>query len=176
MLPRDKNLPSEPAKESNLPSTTPMDRQVGYPRGYGYPDYTIEAFDEGGFDLHKYLRVIFKRRWLIFGFIGVATLIGLTATFLTTPIYRATATLQIDREAASVVQVEGLQTSENLGDPQFYQTQYELLQSRTLAEKAVTSLGLADDRKFLATSGQSVLGWGRGLLSSWFNPLPRGRG
>lgn len=172
MLPRDTNPPSEPAKESNLPSPATMDRQIGYPRGYGYPEHSAESFEEGGFDLRKYMRVLFKHRWLIAGFIGVAALVGLTATFLMTPIYRATATLQIDREAASVVQVEGLQTNENLGDPQFYQTQYELLQSRTLAEKAVASLGLADDPDFVAASGPSVLGWVRSAVSSWLRPAP----
>ena len=92
--------------------------------------------------------MVVKHRWLILGFIGVCVLIGLIATYLATPIFQATATLQIDREAANVVEVGGLQPTENVWDPHFYQTQYELLQSRTLAEKAVSDLGLADDQAF----------------------------
>lgn len=170
MLPRDANVPADPAKDPNLPTTTLTGRAVGYPRPYGYSDATVDAFDNDGFDIRKYLRILYKRRWLILGFMGVATLIGVIASYLMTPIYQSTATLQIDREAASVVQVEGLQTTENLGDPQFYQTQYELLQSRTLAEKAVASLGLADDQAFLVKTSQSPLTWLRGVVASLINP------
>lgn len=169
MLPRDPNALSGPAKESHSPPAIAGERAVGYPR-YGYSDYPVDAIDGEGFDLRKYLRVILKHRWLILSAIGVCVLIGLITTFLMTPIYQATATLQIDREAANVVQVEGLQTTENIGDPQFYQTQYELLQSRTLAEKTVASLGLADDQAFLVKQGQSPLAWARGLVTSLFNP------
>jgi polysaccharide biosynthesis transport protein len=166
MLPFDPNAASGPAKESHSPPAVAAERAVGYPR-YGYSDFTADALDDG-LDLRKYLRVIIKRRRLILGVIGVCILLGLIATFLMTPIYQATATLQIDREAANVVQVEGLQTSENLGDPQFYQTQYELLQSRTLAEKTVASIGLADDQAFLIKGTQSPLAWIRSSLASLF--------
>ncbi len=133
--PNSNALP-EPPKQSNLPAPI-AERSLGYPR-YGYSDFTDHARDDDAFDLRKYLNVIIKRWRLVLGIIGVFTLIGLIANFLMTPIYQATATLQIDREAANVVQIEGLQTTENLGDPQFYQTQYELLKSRALAEKTVS--------------------------------------
>jgi len=169
MLPRNPNALPGPDKESHAPPALAAENAVGYPR-YGYADYTADALDSDGFDLRKYLRVILKHRWLILGIIGVCVLVGMVATFLMTPIYQATATLQIDREAADVVQVEGLQTTENLGDPQFYQTQYELLQSRTLAEKTVSSLGLADDQAFLVKQGQSPVAWVRSVVASLLNP------
>lgn len=171
MLPRDLNAQPEPPREPAAPPAVVADRALAYPR-YGYSDFATDGIDDDGFDLRKYLRVILKHRWLILSFIAVSLLLGLIATYLMTPIYQATATLQIDREAASVVQVEGLQTSENIGDPQFYQTQYELLQSRTLAEKTVASLGLADDQAFLVKSAQSPIGWIRGLFGAMFSPAP----
>ena len=167
--PNSNALP-EPPKQSNLPAPI-AERSLGYPR-YGYSDFTDHARDDDAFDLRKYLNVIIKRWRLVLGIIGVFTLIGLIANFLMTPIYQATATLQIDREAANVVQIEGLQTTENLGDPQFYQTQYELLKSRALAEKTVSSFGLAEDRAFLVKGRQSPLAWIRSLVVSLFNPPP----
>ena len=124
---------------------------MGYPRTPGYPGYPemVDGADADGFDFRKYLRILYKHRLVIAGCLGISLLLSLIATFLMTPIYQATATLQIDREAANVVQVEGLQTSENVGDPQFYQTQYELLQSRALGERAVAAIGLADAPKFV---------------------------
>src|SRR5690606_28777757 len=67
----------------------------------------------------------------------------LLVTLLTPPVYRATTTLQIDREAMRVVQVEGMQSPEAANSGDFYQTQYELLQSRALAERTADTLDLA---------------------------------
>lgn len=165
MLPSNSTLPE--ARDPRLPAPA-AGRAVGYPRAPGYPGYPelVDAGDVDGFDFRKYLRILHKHRWIIAGCAGISLLLSLIATFLMTPIYQATATLQIDREAANVVQVEGLQTSENVGDPQFYQTQYELLQSRALAEKAVAAIGLADDPKFVIKAPQSVLGWIRSSVGS----------
>lgn len=165
MLPSNSTLPD--ARDPHLPATA-AGRAVGYLRAPGYPGYPelVDGTDAEGFDFRKYLRILHKHRWVIAGCIGTSLLLSLIATFLMTPIYQATATLQIDREVANVVQVEGLQTSENVGDPQFYQTQYELLQSRALAERAVAAIGLADDPKFVVKAPQSVLGWLRSLVFS----------
>ena len=163
MLPS--NTASPDPRDPHLPATAGM-RAVGYPRAPGYPAYPdLVDGDAEGFDFRKYLRILHKHRLIIAGCLGISLLLSLIATFLMTPIYEATATLQIDREAANVVQVEGLQTSENVGDPQFYQTQYELLQSRALAERAVAAIGLADDPNFVVKTPQSVLGWLRSAVA-----------
>jgi polysaccharide biosynthesis transport protein len=125
----------------------PMDYQRP---GGGYPYYAqIDVPEEKlGFDLYKYLRIITKYRWLIVGVTTTALAIAIVLTFLMTPIYRATSSIQIDREAMSVVKVDGIQPDERQGGNEFYQTQYELLASRSLAERVVTTLGLANDRQF----------------------------
>jgi capsular exopolysaccharide synthesis family protein len=168
MLPSNSTLPD--ARDPHLPATA-AGRAVGYHRAPGYPGYPelVDGAETEGFDFRKYLRILHKHRWVIAGCIGTSLLLSLIATFLMTPIYQATATLQIDREVANVVQVEGLQTSENVGDPQFYQTQYELLQSRALAERAVAAIGLADDPKFVVKAPQSVLGWLRSAVGGVFS-------
>ncbi|MFZ5672254.1 MAG: GumC family protein [Pseudomonadota bacterium] len=173
MLPSNSISPD--ARDSHLP-TAAGGRAVGYPRAPGYPGYPemVDGADADGFDFRKYLRILVKHRWVILGSLGICLLLSLIATFLMTPIYQATATLQIDREAANVVQVEGLQTSENVGDPQFYQTQYELLQSRALAERAVAAIGLAEDQKFVVKAPMSVLGWIRAAIGSVFSPAQAG--
>ena len=106
MFPRDTNIPVDPSKDGNLPTTVHTGRAVGYPRPYGYPDAPADAFDGDGFDIRKYLRILYKRRWLILGCMGVSALLGIIASYLMTPIYQAIATLQIDREAASLVQID----------------------------------------------------------------------
>src|SRR4051812_35949504 len=72
-------------------------------RGYGaYEWFGDEQQDEGGIDLHKYLRILAKHWLVVAGVIIFAIAIGVAQTLLTTPIYTATATMQIDRETAKV--------------------------------------------------------------------------
>src|SRR5690606_34040188 len=70
--------------------------------------------------------------------------LALLVTLLSPAVYRATTTLQIDREAMQIVQVEGMAPQEAANSGDFYQTQYELLQSRSLAERVADSLNLAN--------------------------------
>jgi capsular exopolysaccharide synthesis family protein len=100
--------------------------------------------DEDEIDLLAYWQILQKRRWLVLGVLASILALTLLVTLLTPPVYRATTTLQIDREAAQIVQVEGMEAPEAANSGDFYQTQYELLQSRALAERTVDTLKLAD--------------------------------
>jgi succinoglycan biosynthesis transport protein ExoP len=100
--------------------------------------------DEDEIDLLAYWQILLKRRWLVLGILVSILALTLLITLLTPPVYRATATLQIDREAMQVVQVEGMQAPEAANSGDFYQTQYELLQSRALAERVVDTMNLAN--------------------------------
>ncbi len=105
-------------------------------------------------DLAVYWRLVRKHRFLILGcFLGVLA-IGAALTLLMTPIYTATATLQINREADRVFNSESVRPSESLVQgEEFFQTQYGLLRSRSLAERVVESLGLASSDASLKAMG-----------------------
>ena len=110
-----------------------------------------------GVDLAVYWRIAMKHRFLILGcFIGVLAL-GAALTLLMTPKYTAVATLQIDREAARVFNSEeGVTPSETLiQGEEFFQTQYGLLRSRSLAERVIENLGLASSDQALESLGIS---------------------
>ncbi len=138
--------------------------QGGLPSAYhqsgnGYPYYpNYDRVDENstGFDFYKYVRVLTKYRWLIVGTLLTSLLVAVAITFLMTPVFRATASVQIDRESMNIVKVDGLQPEDTQGGPEFYQTQYELLASRSLAERVVSTLGLANDDSFNAQSSSLV--------------------
>jgi capsular exopolysaccharide synthesis family protein len=113
-----------------------------------------EPQEQTAFDLAVYWRLALKHRILILGCFLGALAIGAALTLLMTPIYTATATLQIDREAARVVTSEDVTPRENMvmGE-EFFQTQYGLLRSRSLSERVVESLGLASSDQALASLG-----------------------
>src|SRR5690606_13493364 len=102
--------------------------------------------DDDEIDLLAYWQILLKRRWLVLGIMASVLALALLVTLLSPAIYRATTTLQIDREAMQIVQVEGMAPQEAANSGDFYQTQYELLQSRSLAERVADSLNLANSK------------------------------
>lgn len=108
---------------------------------------------ETEFNLLRYWQVLARWRWLIASCVAVAMVVGVIVTLLMPPIYRATATVEIDREAPKVVDNGSVQPTQVFDNEQFYQTQYGLLKSRSLAERVVASLNLADDPTFLRQTG-----------------------
>lgn len=123
------------------------------PFGPGGATQASSAFMGGpdnGIDLAEYWRLAVKHRFLILGTLLAALILGAVVTLLMTPVYRASTTLQIDREAARVLNVDDVQPQESLVQgEEFFQTQYGLLRSRSLAERVVDSLGLATSNAFL---------------------------
>ena len=92
-----------------------------------------------------YWRILVKRKWTVLATLAMVLVIGLVNTLLTTPIYRSTAVMQLERTSLQVVQ-EGTVNAPNeygQGD-EFQRTQIELLRSRALAERVASKLGLAE--------------------------------
>ncbi len=102
------------------------------------------AETEDTIDLLSYWHILLKRRWTVLGVLAIIFLTSLVGTLLTTPIYRATSILQIERQSMQVMDVQGVMPTEDIYADDFYQTQYELLKSRALAQRVVSQLGLAE--------------------------------
>jgi polysaccharide biosynthesis transport protein len=132
---------------------------LGEPRYVGAPGAGEGVGDGLSFTmlLHKYAAIAVKHRILVAAICAAALLLGFAITYATTPIYRATATIQIDREAAKVVKVQDVPdiTVDSGDDIRFYQTQYDLLRSRSLAEHVAENLDLANAGDFLSPKSRS---------------------
>jgi succinoglycan biosynthesis transport protein ExoP len=103
--------------------------------------------------LTQYLRIATRWRWLILGSIVFAVLIGIVLTLLATPLYTATTRIEIAREAGRIVETRDVQPESSAFDQEFYQTQYGLLSSRSLAQRVARELRLADNPEFFAHFG-----------------------
>jgi succinoglycan biosynthesis transport protein ExoP len=109
-----------------------------------------EPREGGAFSLLHYVNLAVKHRWLLLCALVLGLAAGVVATLLTTPVYRASATIQIDEEPAKVVAVESQRTAQTASAAdKFYQTQYELLKSHALAQRVVAREGLANNARFL---------------------------
>lgn len=94
-------------------------------------------------DLQHYLRILRKHKWPIVLFTAICTGLAAYYAYTATPIYSATSTLLIEQQKANIVNFEELYDVDS-GNTDYYQTQYELLQSRSLAQKVIDTLGLWD--------------------------------
>lgn len=132
------------------------------------PDFiTIqqEQQDAEGIDLRAYWGVLVRRKWTVLLFLAIVLLAAVTATFLMTPMYRASLTVQINTDTIKVVQFQGVTPTENpWNKDEFYNTQYELLQSRSLAETVVAELKLTQNPVFRRFAEASEENDGPGLL------------
>ena len=105
--------------------------------------------------LVQYWQVFLRWKWVIAGILAAALAIALIVTLLTTPVYTATARVDISREQKNVTSVEGLESREAFRDDEFYQTQYSLLEARSLAERVVRARNLASNDAFFEAHGVS---------------------
>lgn len=113
--------------------------------------------EDGGLDLLKYWHIIVKRKWTVLSVFIIVLLTGMMMTMLTTPTFRASATLQIERQSQRVVSVPGVDAVENPYDYEFYETQFQLLRSRSMSEKVAADLD-PEDPVFAVMGAPSPLG------------------
>ena len=96
--------------------------------------------------LRDLLRIFLKRKWTILSIFAVSALFSVVMTYLAPPVYRASTTIQIERFTARVLDFKEVSPGESndywSDGSDFYATNYELLKSRTLAERAVEDIGL----------------------------------
>jgi capsular exopolysaccharide synthesis family protein len=111
----------------------------------------------GGMPLiRQYLRIALRWRYVILGVAAICLILGLIITFLMTPQYTATSTIEISRESSQVTNFQGVERETSVADQEFYQTQYGLLRSRVLAERVATQLRLTEDAKFFERFGADM--------------------
>jgi polysaccharide biosynthesis transport protein len=103
--------------------------------------------------IRQYLRIAMRWRYVILGVTAACVIIGLVATLLMTPRYTARVKIEISRESAQVTNFQGVERETSVADQEFYQTQYGLLEARSLAERVALQLKLVDDPKFFERFG-----------------------
>lgn len=106
-----------------------------------------QLFDDDIIDLRQYFRVLNRYKWGIIGLaIAMSVLVGLV-TFSMTPIYSAQSTLLIESSDADVVSIEEVYGLESASD-EYFQTQFEILKSRSLIAATIEKANLLDNKTF----------------------------
>lgn len=144
------------------------------------PDFMYEAEPESAVDLRKIWSAIWRNRWIIVAIMAASIALGMLSLSLSNPMYRASASIEINNQPIKVLGTEDAQ--QNGGSQEtdrMLQTQIDILHSRALAKQVATDLNLVADQRFLAAQEitgppaarqQSVI---RALESNLLVLLPR---
>ena len=96
--------------------------------------------EEREIHLRDYLRTIYKRRYTVYTFFIIVFAVVVIGTFSTTPVYKSTTEVLIEKvEPSNLSMMYPYYFSY---DPAFYETQYQLIKSASVAQKVVETLDL----------------------------------
>jgi len=118
--------------------------------------------------IREYMRVLHKRRRTVTTAFLLVVMTVTLVTFTTVPVYESKVRLLIESENPSVVNIKEV-AQEGQGRGDYYTTQYNILQSRSLARKTIDQLGLwylgnspssmSDIRRLIRTGVDALAGW-----------------
>src|SRR5688572_11606481 len=91
--------------------------------------------------LGDYAKALYKRRWIAATVFLIVFISAVVYTFTATPIFEARTQLLIEIADPNVVAFKEV-IEEGQPNPDYYQTQYNILRSRALARRTIDSLGL----------------------------------
>jgi polysaccharide biosynthesis transport protein len=109
-------------------------------------------------DARRHWAMIHKRRAIVFTCLGVSLLVATIYNYTSRPVYQANAQILIDRDTPKVLPNKELVDIVQAG-ADYYQTQYQLLRGRMLAERVVEKLDLQRSDEFL--TGPMLSPWER---------------
>src|SRR5437016_9524030 len=125
----------------------------GSPHSPAFPVLGIDVQDfESLRCLPIYWNIVNKRRWTIVTVAFIATLLVAIDSFRTTPIYEATARLDIEADTPQIQSLNDLYRQAPT-DEAFMGTQIQVLESDNLAQQTIEQLGLARDATWALARG-----------------------
>ena len=98
-------------------------------------------------DLRDYWRVLIKHRWIVITFLLVVVTTVVIYSLTMIPIYRATAQILIEKTNPNILSMQELVVMDPSGTD-FYQTQYKILESRSIAQEVIKRLDLTQHPEF----------------------------
>ena len=118
----------------------------------------IEHEPEKEVHLRDYLNVILRRKWVVLIFLISVIVTTAIFTFTMIPVYQSTAVIKIEKGTPSILSLNGSNVN--------YDTQYEILKSRSLAAMVVKNLNLTENKNFLPVKSKTEK-----LLNTIFDPV-----
>ena len=131
---------------------------------------SFDLFDEQeqAIDLKAYWYIVKRHLWSILGLATMAALLATLMVYDIPPVYSSTASLMIESQQSKVLMMGDVYDVQSLND-QYFETQYEILKSRDLAQKVIDKLKLAQHPEF---AGQPKAEEKPAKWKEWLDWLP----
>ncbi|GGD59652.1 GumC family protein [Croceicoccus mobilis] len=150
----------------------PDPREFAEDDRYSSADERLSAMSQGELDLRDIRAAVYRNRWMIGGITALGIIIGLLIALLSTSVYRATTTLQIDQQGPEVLGSEADDTTgQNIDSEVYLATQIEVMKSESLADRVARSLNFYQDPSFFEDMDVDVpdgepgsRGWQRAVI------------
>lgn len=130
--------------DRTLPQRADVERGAGFHWQSGDPSH--------GLDLAALISILRARWKIIAASVVSALLFAIIVTLLTTPLFRAGVTLEVNAPQVAILE-EDSRTQSQTSSWDFLVTQVGLLQSFSLAERVAQDLNLASDPEFVGQEG-----------------------
>src|SRR5215472_4591314 len=124
-------------------------------------------------NLRDYWQVVRKHKWKIVACFLTAIFVTAVVIFSMTPIYTATTTLVIERKDPQVVNIKQvLSESSESDENSFYESQYAMLKSRSLAAEVIKDQKLDSNPVFTGQANRTNFIAGLWVMTmTWLNSL-----
>jgi capsular exopolysaccharide synthesis family protein len=126
------------------------------------------ATERGVVHLRDYGRVLSERRNVVIACVVLVVSFTALFTFLAHPEYRATTTIQIERKTPDSLTFGDSVSTDYYDYQDFYQTQYKVLQSRSVLRLAAERLDLPNRPEYASRKGSPLgrlVAWGMDFVS-----------
>jgi capsular exopolysaccharide synthesis family protein len=135
---------------SEVPTTTDPTQSlvISGPQSLRQPVETLDVSAEEVQPLLDYWNAIAKRRWLVLSCLLIVFTTVAIGTLKKKPIYEGRAVIEINPEQPNVLNFQGVVQLTTVDIDAYRGTQYEIIQSRSLAEHVVDTLKLYRDPEF----------------------------
>ncbi|MEE9426304.1 MAG: polysaccharide biosynthesis tyrosine autokinase [Methylococcales bacterium] len=117
-------------------------------------DKSISNKENEDIDIREFWGIIRRHSWKIIGLMLLAALLSAIVVLPQKSVYRSTATLLLDPEVSKIAPVESLYGIKS--GEQYYKTQYQILQSNSLAKAVILRMELDKNSEF---QSKKKTGW-----------------
>ncbi|MBA2881452.1 capsular exopolysaccharide synthesis family protein [Desulfosalsimonas propionicica] len=119
-------------------------------------------------DLRHYWIVMKRHGWTILACVLLAGVSSFLLALTETSVYKSTATLMIEPKAPKIYSIEEMLATDN-SSREYYNSQYQIIKSRQVAEKVIRKLDLLDSREFFPKAPDGFITQVRHAISTTFS-------
>jgi capsular exopolysaccharide synthesis family protein len=106
-------------------------------------------------DFRAIWAAVYRNRKLIGAIVAAAVIVGIAIIYLSTPLFRASTKIQIEQQSTKVLQTDDVAPNDAGDADSFLQTQLDIIESRSLADRVARELGLYNSSQFAEQMGLS---------------------